>query len=368
MTRFSQFIKGCFGTKHSKRHTNSSFVSTFDDINGINNNVGTNLMGAGGIGNRGYSINDLEMSNPDTTLYVILPYFNYCFFQRRKELFVSFVSHISSKKDIRIVVVEAIEQGEKSQLTKDDVGPCLYHISVETQHRIWLKENLINIGIKYLPKNWKYVAWIDADLGFLNSFWVKDTIDCLQEFDILQMFQTCANLGPSGEVMKVDKSFGYMYRCSGKPYTKTYKYGFWHPGFAWACTRKAYDTMGGLVDWGILGSGDHHMALALIGKVNCSHPGNIHSNYAKLLDEYEKRVAKLQIGFVPGTIVHYWHGRLEDRKYKERWEILTGHQYDPVKDIYKTKGGVIQLSLSGLKLRDDIHDYFIGRREDNMKL
>ena len=304
----------------------------------------------------------------DSTLYIVLPFFNYCFFQRRKELFTQFIRHISSKPNIKVVVVEAIEYGEKGQLNVNDVGQCLFHISVETQHRIWLKENLINIGISYLPKNWKYVAWIDADLGFLNPSWVQDTIDALNKYDVIQLFHTCANLGPEGEIMKIDKSFGYMYLKSGKPYTKTYKYGFWHPRFAWACTRHAYETMGGLVDWGILGSGDHHMALALIGKVTCSHPGNIHTSYADKLDAFEKRVHELKIGYIPGTIVHYWHGRLEDRKYKERWEILTSHQYDPDKDTYKTKGGVIQLTLSGLRLKDDIHDYFIGRREDNMKL
>lgn len=312
---------------------------------------------------------DFHVKQSDETLYVILPFFNYCFFQRRTELFEKFVQHISCKKNIRIVIVEGIEHGEKGQLHKNTTNDSiLYHISVETKHRIWLKENLINIGIQHLPKDWKYVAWIDADLGFLNNYWVEDTIQALNEYDIVQLFHTCANLGPEGEIMKVDKSFGYMYLKSGKAYTKTYKYGFWHPGFAWACTRKAYDTMAGLIDWGILGSGDHHMALALIGKVDCSHPGNIHSSYARKLKEYEQRVRPLKIGYVVGTIVHYWHGRLEDRKYRERWDILTENKYSPDEDIFKTKGGVIQLTLSGLRLQESIHEYFIGRREDNMKL
>jgi hypothetical protein len=350
MTSFIQQLKACFKTKRP------------NPIQTYQNDLFTNIVVA--------DSPSVIPDNVDKTLYVVLPFFNYCFFHRRKELFQQFIKHISVKPNIKIVVVEAIEHGEKGQLKPEDVSKCMLHISVDTEHRIWLKENLINIGIQHLPKHWKYVAWIDADLGFLNTSWVQDTILSLNEFDVVQLFHTCANLGPEGEVMKVDKSFGYMYLKSGKPYTKTYKYGFWHPGFAWACTRKAYNTMNGLIDWGILGSGDHHMALALIGKVNCSHPGNIHTSYAKQLDAFEKRVmgASLKIGYVPGTIVHYWHGRLEDRKYKERWEILTGHQYDPEKDIYKTSGGVIQLTLSGLRLKNDIHDYFIGRREDNMKL
>ena len=45
----------------------------------------------------------------DSTLYIVLPFFNYCFFQRRKELFTQFIRHISSKPNIKVVVVEAIE-------------------------------------------------------------------------------------------------------------------------------------------------------------------------------------------------------------------------------------------------------------------
>ena len=38
------------------------------------------------------------------------------------------------------------------------------------------------------------------------------------------------------------------------------------PGLAWACTRKAWDDVGGLIDWAIWGGGDWHMANALAEK------------------------------------------------------------------------------------------------------
>jgi len=199
----------------------------------------------------------------------------------------------------------------------------------------------------------------------LNPQWVAETLRTLQTTaDVVQLFETCVNLGPDGEAMKTDKGFGYMRCTSGKPYTKTHKYGFWHPGFAWACNRVAYEQMGGLIDWGILGSGDHHMALALIGLADISHPGNIHANYAKRLKAFETRVAGLRLGYVSGVIHHHWHGRLADRRYRERWDILTQNKYDPDRDIYKTSGAVIQLTLTGLRLQPEIHEYFIGRQED----
>ncbi len=240
-------------------------------------------------------------------------------------------------------------------------------MKIQTKDHIWLKENLINIASKSLPENWKYIGWIDADIAFLNDNWVQDTIAELQTFDIVQMFHTCVNLGPHGESIKIDKSFGYMHERSGTPYSKTDKYGFWHPGYAWACTKKAWEQMHGLIDWAILGSGDRHMALAWIGHVDWSSPGNVHPNYMMMLKEYQNLCKNLKVGYVDGTILHFWHGRFEDRKYKERWLILTKHQFDPLKDIKMSSTGLVQLTESGKRMDRELKEYFVGRREDLMK-
>lgn len=222
----------------------------------------------------------------------------------------------------------------------------------------------MNIGIGNLPQNWKYVAWIDADIQFLNENWVRETIRELQVADVVQMFQTCVNLGPTGEALKIDKGFGYMHKDSGTPYTKSDRYGFWHPGYAWACTKGAWIQMDGLLDWGILGSGDRHMALALVGRAADSAPGNIHENYKKLLEKFTRDCKGLKLSYVKGTILHFWHGRFEDRKYRERWQILTQMAFDPLRDIGMTETGLIQLTQPGQRLQKAIDDYFLGRKED----
>lgn len=303
----------------------------------------------------------------DEYLYVILPYFNYCGFQRRKELFLEFVDRIKNLPKVRVVISEAREATSEYDLPCNN-SRVYIHVRTVTNHRFWIKENLINLAVKKLPSTWKYMAWVDADISFMNTKWVEDTISALNTYDVIQLYQCCLNLGPNGEGMKLDQSFGYMYCESGRPYHKTAKYGFWHPGYAWGCNRKAYDQMTGLVDWGILGSGDRHMALALIGLVEYSYPGNIHKTYATLLKEYQERCKGLRLGYVPGIIMHYWHGRLADRKYQERWNILTKNQYDPDVDIYFTEHGVIQLSSKGERLQPELSAYFAGRNEDNKQI
>lgn len=302
-------------------------------------------------------------ASTDNTLYVILPYFNYCGFKRRRALFLEFIERIRNTPGIRIIVSETFDDPVNA-LPNKIPGVYAHHV-FKTKHRIWLKENLINLATDYLPGTWKYMAWVDADLTFVNGNWAADTVAALRRYDFVQMFQSAINMGANGETIKVDQSFGYMYLMSGRPYTKTYKYGFWHPGYAWACTRRAFETTAGLIDFGICGSGDHHMALALIGKVNQSHPGGIHEGYARLLQRWQKRAEKLTLGYVNGTILHHYHGTLANRRYRERWDILTKGAYDPITDIGFNNQRLIQFTYRGERLADDISDYFGERQEDS---
>jgi len=300
-------------------------------------------------------------------LYVIIPYFNYCGFKRRRELFLEFYDRIKDNPRIRIILCEATEVGKSFELPTN-LPNVFIHVHIYTKDQLWIKENLINIAVRRLPTHWKYMAWIDSDIHFINDNWVEHLISRFEKYDVVQLFSTVVYMGPHNEALKTDKSFGYMYRKSGKQYTQTYRYGFWHPGFAWACTKEAYNTMGGLIDYSILGSGDHHMALGLISKIECSHPKNIHSNYRNLLREFENKVRHLKLGYIDGTILHYWHGDLKLRRYKERWRVLTDHKYDPLIDVLKDPMGLYQLTESGGKLDNDLRDYFAGRLEDDTRV
>ena len=303
-------------------------------------------------------MNCLIRQRPDT-LYVVLPYFNFCGFKRRRELFIQFVERYTKTPGLRLVVVEAMGPAPLGRLSVHE------HIRLTSDSRVWLKENLINTGVKSLPNDWKYVAWIDADLEFLNSNWVQDTIKELQDADMVQMWHTAVNLGTHEEALKIDKSFAYMFVGSGTPWTPSDKYGFWHPGYAWACTRHAFTKMGGLPDWAILGSGDRHMAMSLAGLAQQSCPGTIHENYKMMLRIYERGLKNFKVSWVDGTIVHFWHGSFADRRYKERWDILIKNAFDPFDDIGYTDEGIVQLTEKGRRFEKFLDDYFTGRREDS---
>jgi hypothetical protein len=74
------------------------------------------------------------------------------------------------------------------------------------------------------------------------------------------------------------------------------------------------------------------------------------------------------IGYMPGTIYHHWHGRKKDRRYVERWQILLKHGYDPDQDLQRDWQGLYRLSDKGLRMRADLREYFHIRNEDSTEL
>lgn len=302
------------------------------------------------------------------TLYVIGVISNPIRFLRRYQLFHEFVERMKNIPQIKLITIE-LQQGEREYQTCAD-------IKLKTTHEIWHKENLINIAISHLPDDWKYVAWIDTDIDFYNKNWAEETLHKLQHNDIVQLFSHAIDLGPNGESIGMYGGFVYHYTQNGCDPSKwtlqNQKYGCcWHPGYAWACNRKIFNLLGGMIDYAILGSGDHHMAMAFIGLVEKSVASGISKNYMDKLKEFQHRCdlyLKRNIGYVTGCILHHWHGRKTLRRYQERWEIITKNKFDPETDIYKDSQGLYQLTDQKPKLRDDIRLYFIARNEDSIDL
>ena len=190
------------------------------------------------------------------------------------------------------------------------------HLQVRTWDEIWHKENMMNLGIQRLPSDWEYVAWIDADIQFQREDWIEETIHQLQHYMIVQMFQTAIDMAPDGCALATHYGFCYSYHTN-RPYTSKY-YPNWHPGYCWAARREAIDYLGGLIDQAILGAGDRHMALALVGQGAASVEKRLHPNYHDMLSRWEEqanRYIRRDIGFVPGSIFHHWHGKKKDRRY-----------------------------------------------------
>ena len=311
--------------------------------------------------------------------YVIAVMTNPERFKTRPRLFLEFLARMY-RYGAKVFVVEGVFGNREFEVT-DAANPR--HIQIRTDSEIWLKENLINIGISRLPANWKYVAWIDGDIDFVRPDWIEETVHELQHHPVVQMFEDAIDLGPDHQIIGTHKSFASCYK-KNMPYKRGkegedigyYYYGvkgsgaYWHPGYAWAATREAINTLGGMLDIGIAGAGDHHMACCLIGQGAASVPKKMHVNYKKYVLAWEERALRLHknIGFIKGTIYHYWHGKKRDRRYKDRWSILLDNKFNPSADIHKDWQGVWTLYPGHQGLRDDLRNYFQSRNEDSVDL
>lgn len=317
----------------------------------------------------------------DNELHVIAVYFNHHGFENPRKNFRQFVRHMSGLDNVVLHIVELVVRDMPFEVTDEHNER---HTRLRTDHELFHKENLVNIGVAHLTKlypDWKYVAWVDADVKFMNPNIVADTIRACNRYNVVQMWGEAIDLGPSLKPLRFPKNRGTQYHedilvssfgyCFVNMVLEQYKYTSgattWHPGYAWAMRREIWDKIGGLLDISILGAGDHHMAWAFVGKPMQGIHGAATQSYKDECFRYLKNASAVvahNLGYVDGLILHYWHGRKSDRKYVERWEILVGNKFDPKIDLVRREDGLLQLTPRSSKLRDDIRKYFLQRNED----
>jgi hypothetical protein len=300
-------------------------------------------------------------------LYVVSAIINASRYHSRYRLYHDFAKYMTDAGAV-LYTVEAAFGDRDFEVTDSD--NC-NHIRVRTQHELWHKENLINIGVSRLPADWRYVAWVDADVQFARKDIVQETMQQLQHFSVVQMFSQAIDLDPRHRSLgSFDGLVSQLTSRDDIAGARLKNYGLWHPGYAWACRRDAWDHLGGLIDFGIVGSADHYMACGLIGEMaQCMTADLIRACpvYAEWCFEWQRRAEryiKHNIGFVDGLLLHYFHGSKQRRGYSDRSEIVRQNRFDPVEDIKRDSQGVWQLSDQKIELRDQLRAYFRSRDED----
>ena len=310
-------------------------------------------------------IHSSTLSNIHAPLYVVTCISNPCRYQTRYKLYREFEKRVNDQGAI-LYTIEMAFGNRAFELTEANDKT---DIQVRSSHNIWLKECLLNKAVSHLPLDWEYVAFLDADIQFCRPDWVKEILHQLQHHPVVQPFTHAIDLSPKFEIIGKHNGFIYSYRNNLK-FNK--RYLTWHPGFGIAMTKQAFNDLGGLFDIGILGSGDRHFMEALVGEAERGIPTKLHNTpYHKNLIIYQERALKYikrNVGYVEGTINHFYHGKKQDRGYQTRWQILTKNGFNPDLDLKKDSQGVWQLTDNNYKLRDDIHNYFVSRNEDSIDI
>ncbi len=306
-------------------------------------------------------------------LYVVTAISNPVRYRTRYALYREFAARMERDPDVEFYTIEMAFGGRPHEITEAG-NPR--HFQVRSGQEIWHKENLLNLAIDRLPPEARYIAWVDADVSFTRPDWARETIAQLQHYRVVQMFSHAQDLGPSFEPLQLHAGYVYNYAnhgitteargvCADEQVSNING----HPGYCWAARRETLTALGGLIDFAILGSADHNMAKAFLGLVDKTYYAGISAGYKRRLLEWQAlatRHVKQDIGYVPGLINHYWHGRKKDRGYDTRWRVLATAGYDPDLHLTKDDAGLIQISPDNLYLRDALRRYFRSRNEDSV--
>lgn len=297
---------------------------------------------------------------------------NPCGYMSRINLYRDFVKHVMKDLEISLMTVECayndhphILTNEAQQHESDNVHHI--HVPLRSNSVLWHKENILNVGIKQLPPHVQYVVWCDADLVFMRGKDVKtDIITELQKFPFVQCFSTALDLDPNDEVMKVHHGIGFTQVHKIK--TKNDKHEtFDHTGYVWAATRELLTDVGGLLDIGVVGSGDRLMAMAALGRIAECCNENYHHDYNNAMLAWQEKLlhhTENNLSYVRGVVKHQFHGYKEDRQYNTRPQILKTHKFSPSTDLAINEYGVYEWTADKPELHKEIHKYFVSRKED----
>lgn len=309
-------------------------------------------------------------------LHVFACYANPLRWRARLENFRRFEHNILAL-GVPLTTVECA-YGERDWDLPDRAG--VKRVRVRACDVLWHKENLLRLAAQHTP-DWEYAATIDGDIHIVDPDWPINTLHALQLYKIAQISSELVFLGPTGQHIGKTSSIMTLYLAAlgedglvqpGSVYDPhspamlvLKQHGY--PGGAWAYRREAWDAIGGLMDRCIIGAADHHMAQALLGLRQPGEPRGLSPAYDQYIESWSiqaKRAINHDVGLVRGLAVHYWHGRIADRKYQDRALILKRNQYNPMVDVGYDSQGLLRLTGSKPKLRDDLRTYFSERNED----
>ena len=322
-------------------------------------------------------------------LHVVAVYSNPRRYASRERLARAFIAHMVAS-GVRLTFVEHAF-GERPYVFHAESSWNLVQVRGGANQELWIKEALQKIGVRTLPADWRYLALIDADIAFTAPDWAAETVHMLQHNRVGQPWSHSVDLGPHGEVLRnewgndADRSFSAAWiagdvamaeadytRCPSRALLTrtdaTARDRRQHYGYAWAFRREAWDGIGGLPDWLVTGSADYHAALAFAGKMDRSE-AYISPGATRRLREFWQRCdahVRQDIGVVPGTILHGFHGAKRNRVYLSRRDILVESQFDPDTDLTTDWQGIPSLAGDNRKLRDGLRRLMVVRNEDSV--
>jgi hypothetical protein len=290
-------------------------------------------------------------------------YFNPCNYKSRFFNFLLFLESVVKTKT-NVLVVEAFSKESKYRINK------LYKnvISINTSERYWMKECLINLGIKHLLyQKIKYIGWLDCDIVLSEKF-QDNVLVALKRNKCVQVFSECKKITSEyshiqgTSICKISKSNINLQELL---INRIGDVGY---GFAY---HSSILNSSLLYDKSIVGTGDWLNILGLIKITNIKELYNDRFFRGTTIDFFNSfkvwhnKMSSLvngSVGFADNKILVLQHGHERDRHYVAREKIIKSCKFHPSTDLVFNKS---IYTLVNKNLQYEIDNYFKIRKEDS---
>jgi glycosyltransferase involved in cell wall biosynthesis len=261
---------------------------------------------------------------------------------------------------------------------------------------LWQKEALLNVAVKNIEDEKKYIVWLDHDLLFLNKEWLKVSISKMESgFDFVQLVTDLGWADRTGKVHIYKPSRLSVLRDL-EPYSEWSdafpKNPYGNPGLVWGGRVDALKRMGeNPFPNAVIGSGDEYFALG----VTRTTKGGV-SLIVKMIDDLiaqpylratgvksieecpqikkyaqfmtEKIIDMSKYLFSVTTVencpvYHFWHGDSKHRQYAERHSIIQECNLDLYEDVFINDEGIYEFVKDKYVASERFYRFFSERKE-----
>lgn len=273
--------------------------------------------------------------------------------ERRKRNFAEFRKQFGTN-----LYIAELAYGEDAWETPE--GQNVVHFRGGPGHVLWQKERLLNALIRRLPRHVTAVAWVDADILFVDPDWQARALEQLGHSPVIQLFDSVIHLNADGFPEAQGPG---LVAVAAKGGIDAYAQRKGAAGFAWAAQRELLEQVG-LLDFMVLGGADTYMACGFAGMRPEAVFGHLTSRTRRAVEVWSDRAVALtggKCGFIAGTIEHQFHGALQTRGYLQRYDVLRRGAFDPASDIIVEESGLYAWKTSKAVFHAEVASYFERR-------
>lgn len=229
---------------------------------------------------------------------------------------------------------------------------------VRSKSYMFHKERMCRVLETKIPKKYKKIVFMDADLFFSDPDWYTQMSMKLNTHDVVQGFEMAHWLDLTYKNVMLSRESAVK---STKP-VYSHKY---HPGFIWGFRRDWYQKIG-FFDWAVSGSGD---TLAVAAWMKQTFDKDFNSLPLSMKESYKNfcTMKKPRISYLEDIhIFHLYHGSRANRQYVDRHKIMNIEK-DIQALLRVNKDGMFEWK-DGQRWNSHFLRYFNSRTDDGVEI